>query len=379
MRRLTLGLAVVLLTVGLAGCISGGDEGSQTQSVPGTNNSTPTLENPRLNLSQDNVYAYEGEITSDVRWENGTFSPSCFSCPSNEERYDVTGMLPRQAPSLLRVDVNTSSQTFGSAGVYLEADGAQIYQQNSTFSSLEATVAPLGGSIEVVVYGSGFGASTDYTTRIDVLSNRTVLPTNVPVAFGEPRSPAGIAVEPIDLSGEPRLMVWDGEDTFLGHYPINVDEGGQATVTVNLTEGEGDTYVAYLAGANGIARLAPINASATDTTMRPLGFEWLEETESVTSGEVSFPVPMERVPLQAGVFLRGSNEGGAQWSAQLHGPNGTLVDYSSGGYLALQGTQYSYTTARGSPELVAGDYNATFEFSQATGGEAGAMWLAYQR
>lgn len=375
MRQLEIVLALVLATAGLAGCISDGPDTNEAEATT-TPDPGPTIDEPNVTFDPSSIYAYDSQSTHEVRWENGSFAPAtCFVCPNSEHRIDVTSMLAPGAPNLLEAQVDRSATTFDAATVYVETQRAEVYEYNSTFQSARMVLDPAGGSVEVVVenLAPDAAASLDYELRIQVDSNRSVVPTEVPVALPTPSSPPGLVVEPREMEGSPRLMLWDGEDAFLGHYPID------GRTTINVSKAQGGPLVAYLAGADGIATAAPINASATDTQMRPLGLATQEEAASVSGSNVTIEPDLDRVPLQVGLFLRGQHETGTEYSGSFSGPNGTLVSFESGGYYTGFGAQFNWTGDRGDPGLVPGSYTANFEFSQSTGGEAGAFWHTYQR
>lgn len=378
MRRLAFVAGLVLVTVGLAGCMGGGGDGVETEPQATSGNGTgPTLDEPNVSFTEeDEVYSYEAESTHEVRWENASFSPaSCFACPNSEHRYDVTQMLPSGAPALLQAEVEASTNTFTTVSVSIETDGAQTYTTNGSFQEASSVLAPQGGTVEVVVQNGFPDANTEinYELRIQVDANRTLVPAGVPVSLSAPEDPAGLVVEPVGLEGEARVMLWDGQDTFLGHHAI------EERTTINVTDAEGGPLVAFLAGAEGVASLAPVNASASGTEMRPLGWTWTETADSISGGELEVVAEPDTVPLQAGLFLRGNHETGTQYSGELATGNATLLSFESGGYYTGPGGTFQWLDERGAADLVPGEYVGTFQFSQATGGEAGVMWLTYQR
>lgn len=378
MRQLAFVLVLVLVTAGLAGCM--GDDGSSqsagTQSS--ANDTSPSLSDPDVSIDgAGEAYSYEAETRSEVRWENDSFAPaSCFACPNSAHRYDVTGLLATQAPTFLEVEVRTSPTFIDAVGVYLDPEGAEVYQHNASFQSFSAIVAPHGGSLEVVVYNTFPDADTEisYELRIQAVVNQTHVPAEVPVEIPEPTSPQALVVDDVDLEGSARLMLWDGEDRFLGHHSID------GRTTINVSEAEGGPLVGYLAGTDGNASLAPVNASASETTMRALDQALMEATESIASNEVvEVQAAVDRVPLQTALALYGDFDAGTQYSGILEAGNNTLVSFESGGYLSGPDSRFSWWSQAGAPELVAGDYVGTFEFSAATGGEAAVLWLTYQR
>lgn len=381
MRRLAIALVLVVLTAGLAGCVGGsdGDGDAQTQSTD-ANDTRGTLAEPNVSFEKpDDVYRFDSEDVNETRWENGSFSPAtCFACPNSQHRYDVTDMLPSGSPALVRAEVDYPEATIVDATtVYLATDGAEVYRYNGSFQALTAVVAPQGGTVEVVVENIFPDANTEiaYELRIEALSNASVVAPEVPIAFPAPEDPAGLVVDGGELEGEARLMLWDGQDTFLDHHTID----GQTTI--NVSEAEGGPLVGYLAGAEGgIARVAPVNASATDTTMRPLTTTLGEQASAVGANEeVTVEAEPDKVPLQAGLFLQGSFDAGTQYSGELTVDNGTLVSFESGGYLTGSDSRFTWWGEPGAAELGPTGYVGTFTFSAATGGEAGVFWQTYQR
>lgn len=376
MRRLAIIAGIVIALAGLAGCIGGDGETSQPADLP-ANDTRPTLEEHNVSFdTSEDLYAYDAEDRQEVRWVNDSFSPaSCFACPSGEHRIDVTGMLPRGAPSLLQASVNTSPTLFPGVSISLETEGAEVYQTNGSFEQIEAVLAPQGGTAEIVVQNDVPDADSEiaYELRIQVDANRTVFPAGAPIAFPAPEEPAGIVVDGAPLEGEAHMMLWDGEDRFLGHHSI------AENTTINVTQAEGGPLVGYIAGAEGYARVAPVNASATPQTMRPLATAWQEAAEPVESGEVQIEPEITQVPLQGGLFLAGSFDAGGPYSGELLAGNETLVSFESGGYTTGPESRFTWMGEPGGPELVPGNYLASFQFSQSSGGEAGAMWRTYER
>ncbi|PSG98180.1 hypothetical protein BRD56_01650 [Thermoplasmatales archaeon SW_10_69_26] len=378
MRRLALAVGIVAIAVGLAGCIGGsGDEtDAQTQSVP-EDPSEPTIDDPNVSFSDDDqLYAFPHEEVHETRFENGSFSPAtCFTCPSSEQRIDVTSMLAAEGPSFLQVTVNQSARVISGVTVSIEADGAEVYEANSSSREASAVVAPQGGTVEVVVENLLPDASAEnaYELRIQVDANRTLVGDDVPVEVAAPQDPPGLVVEPEDLEGEARLMVWGGDDGFLGHYPID------GRTTINVTEAASGPLVVYLAGAEGLVSLAPVNASATDASLRGLGTSSQEAVTDIASGEVQVVAEPDVVPIQAGLFIQGQQEAGTEYAGQLTNGDGTLVDFESGGYYTGNGARFEFPGERGDADLGPGEYVGTFQFSQATGGEAGVTWITYER
>lgn len=378
MRRLwILGLAVFL--AGLAGCI-GGDgsaDDAQPQAVE-PNDTGPTIDEPNVSTeNQTQLYRYGSSNVDEVRWHNESFSPaSCFACPEGEHRYDVTAMLAQGAPTLLRAEVDYEANVIDGTSLYVAADGAEVYRYNSTIDNVTTVLAPQGGTVEVVVQNLLPDAATeiDYELRIQALSNRSVVPAEVPVAFPKPAEPAGLVVDGDDLEGEARLMLWDGEDTFLGHEPID------GRTTINVSEAADGELVGYLAGADGIARLAPVNVTATDATMRPLAQTTAETAKDVAgNGAVEVEASPERAPLRAGMFLQGSNDAGTEYSGELTTGGETLLTFESGGYVTGPDGRFSWWSDRGPSAIGEDALLGTFEFSTATGGQAGVVWSTYQR
>lgn len=380
MRRLAIALALVVLAAGLAGCVGGSDDGggAQTQSTD-ANDTRGTLAEPNVSFEKtDDVYRFDSEDVNETRWENASFSPAaCFACPDSQHRYDVTDMLATGAPTLLQAEVDYEANVFDGTGVYLATDGAEVYRYNGSFEDFTAVVAPQGGTVEVVVEGFFPDANTEiaYELRIEARSNASVLAPEVPIAFPEPEDPSGLVVDGEDLEGEARLMLWDGQDAFLGHHPIDGE------TTINVSEAEGGPLVGYLAGAEGgAARVAPVNASATDTTMRPLATTIGEQASAVGAAEeVTVEAEPDTVPFRAGLFLQGSFDAGTQYSGELTVPNGTLVSFESGGYLTGSDSRFTWWGEPGAAELGPTSYVGTFSFSAATGGEAGVFWQTYER
>lgn len=374
MRRLLFAVGL-LVAAGLAGCL--GDDADETEVQPASTNDTdPTLADPNVTFEGDRVYAYDAENAHEVRWENGSFGPAtCFACPASEQRIDVTGSLPAGQPALLQARVDADERLFDGVSLDLAADGADVYRANGTYDEVRAVVAPQGGTVELVVESNVPDAATEisYELRIQVDANRTLFPTEVPTAFPAPADPAGLVVEPVALEGEARLMLWDGEDTFLGHHAID------GRTTINVSEAEGEELVGYLAGADGVAQLAPVNASASDTALRALTTTTGETAKTIESGVVEVVAQPDRVPLRASLFIQGNFDAGTQFSGVLTAGNGTLASHESGGYLTGDGSRFVWPSEPGAPELQPSDYVGTFEFSQATGGEAGVAWRMYQR
>lgn len=379
MRRHAIVLGLVILTAGLAGCIGEDGRGDDIEAQSEERDDAgPTMEDPNVSLEDDEqLYRYDASDAHEVRWENESFSPAtCFACPSSEHRYDVTAMLAQDAPTRLRVELETDPVLVDATSVSLAADGAEVYRYNSTFDTIDAVLAPQGGSAEVVVQSLLPDADTEiaYELRIEAHANRSALPAQVPIAFPAPEDPAGLVVDDAELDGEAHLMLWDGEDTFLGHHPI------EGETTINLTGAGGDELAAYLAGADGVARLAPINASAMDATMRPLGQTVQEASDSIDSNQqVELEAPIEVVPYRAGLFLEGSFDAGTQFSGELAVDGEPVFSYSSGGYLTGPDTRFTWWDEHGDPGLTAGAYLGTFQFTAASGGEAGVVWMTYAR
>lgn len=378
MRWLALLFAIATLIGGVAGCI-GADETDETvdPSSVADDDPAPTLEQPNVTIDDgEKVYAWGEEDHREVRWENDSFSPaSCFACPDGEHRYDVTPMLADGSPTLLQAEVETDTNVFDATFVSIQADGAEIYQHNGSFQEAEAVVAPQGGTVEVVVEASFPDANTEiaYELRIEAHANRSAVPSQVPVAFPAPEDPAGLVVDGGDLEEQARLMLWDGEDTFLGHHPV------EDRTVVNLTEAEGDELVAFLAGA-GPVRLAPVNASAQERTLRPLATVTETAGANVASDDVvEVETEIDPVPLQAGLFLEGNNDAGTSYSGELAVDGETVTSFESGGYLTGSETRFIWWGEPGARALVDAPYVGTFDFSAATGGEAGVVWTSYER
>lgn len=377
MRRLAHAIGLVLVTVALAGCMGGGGEAGETQPQSTYNDTGPTLEEPNVSFADDQaVYTFEAASTNETIWENGSFSPaSCFACPDGERRIDITSSVPSGTPALVRAEVDADANLFDGTSVDIVADGGQIYDENSTLQTAQAVLAAQGGTVEVVVQNSFPDANTEisYELRIQIDANRSRLPADVPVELPAPENPAGLVVEPDEDADGGRLMLWDGQDAFLGHHAL------EGRTTINVSQAEGGPLVAYLAGVDGTARLAPVNASASDTSMRPLGLSSNEASTSISSGDVEVVAEPETTPLQAGLFVQGDQQAGTQYSGELTNGNATLISFESGAYYTGFGARFVWMTERGAPELAPGEHLGTFQFSQATGGEAGVQWTMYKR
>lgn len=375
MRRLFI-LGLVIALAGLAGCI-GGDEAQdpneQTPEAP----LDPSSEEPDVDFEDSEaLYTFQAEPHREVRWENDSFSPaSCFACPDGEHRYDVTGMLADGAPTHLRAELDASTNLVDATDIWIETEGATPYRANDSFEESSRLVGPHASTVEVVVYNYFPDANTEvsYELRVEATANASRLPAYAPVELPRPEDPPSLAVDGSQAGDEARLMLWDGQDQFLGHHTL------EEQTTINVSEAEGP-LVAYLAGAEGSVLLAPGNASDADTTMRPLTLGSDDVTESVgTHQQIEIEAPIEQVPLQAGVFLQGSYDVGTSYSGQLQAGNETILSFESGGYITGSDSRFTRWSEPGAAELGPVDYLATFEFSASSGGEAGVVWLTHQR
>jgi hypothetical protein len=371
MRRLAVPFAIILLLSAVAGCIGAGDDEEPTTG----SNDGPTPDSPEA-ANASEPYRF-GSHVDETQFFNDSFPPaSCFACPDSENRHDITGMLAEGGPTLVQAEVDADANAFDGTSVFVDGDGAEIYRQNGTFDEVTALVAPQGGTVEVVVQNGFPDANTEiaYELRVETLANASAVPAEVPLAIDKPEQPARLSVNATGLEGEAHLMLWDGEDAFVGHYPLEEE------TTVNVSEAAGDELVVYLAGGEGIARLAPANASATGTEGRALATTIEAAGASVpTNGALEVAADIAPVPLRGGLYLQGSLQTGASYQGQLQADGETIESFESGGYLTGQETRFTWWGEPGDPRLDAEEHLGVFEFTAASGGEAGVLWETYER
>lgn len=394
--RLVVCLMLALLTVSLTGCLGGGGGGQGAQPTAQDDTAEPGLagstdQGPTAN--QTLRYA-EAEANRSILWRNGSFSTeeSCLGggCltslvtgnQTTEHPVDLASLAPPGVPAKVQANLTyPTTAGFPTAAMTLGlATPATLYEHQASSgigeAGLEATLVRTSSQPLLLNVSAGLAEpdGTDYTLRVSVTTFPDRILAGVPTAV-ELGPSSGPAVASVVGDDRARIMVWDGDDTFLGGYNLTAEE------PVKLPNATGADAPVVLVGPRGRA----VHLSGADGQLRALGLTTVlgEATDATGQpGEVTWSFEIPRAPLAAGFYLHSNAPAAAEtgWSATVRSPEGRVIEASHQGVLISGGGSASvYLGGLGGQMFTPGIYDGTFEHDGLAGRSVGGVWVTYER
>lgn len=403
-RTLSALLGLLLLSAGLAGCLSSSG-GEQTggaavgeASLEGQTPASSTAGNDTGPEGEPLVFAEASPIQQTV-WANDSFTAadSCYAsgCPRGTafQEVELAGQLAENAPTRITAELTYDA----GASVFAEPLNLFAYGEDATFydfqlteeqgrEQIDATV--LEGDEPVIVgvfynWPTGDEPEVDYTLRIDVESSPDVVPAGVPVELAAEPGDALLAdpmqaVEGAEAEGPARLLAYGPNDEFLDSFG-GQDESLETTLPEDTAAGE---HVFVVPEESAPVEIST-NGSATEMRALHLAFQRGEGHPVDGVEPVSWSFQLDRRPLALGMVYgndRPATASVSQGQATLRGPQGTVIEGELGcgfcltlGYFAATGTPI------GADGLAAGGYEAVYEPTAETGSQVSHFLVTYER
>lgn len=394
-------LMVAMLT--LAGCVS--DEETTERALDGDEggDGTDGAEDTSAGALGSLRFPFPDDATNTTLWANGSYEVSQSRFPvgmTTEEatedqpwqtRIDITDDVPRGGPVLVVAEVNAET----TKGDWPVGGDVDLWLETASENWISGEFdAPYGGytrfevlvwratddPIEVVLQydESDSSGSFDYTLRVDLLSNPTLLPLDTPVAAAlGTGSTATVTAE----EGTMDLLVWDPDDTFLGRF-----SGGEVVLETSENATAGDHVLMATGEASGFRVRTSEADGAAEPGLRMLGTAWEDHEwhRIEPDTQLTWDFEADRMPLRARIEI--SNHEDHFTCMEMHGrldaPGGEEIiarDWDEPGCSGIGGIRIGWWSDFADPALASGTYTGTMENSNTMNLQVRGGFLHYVR
>lgn len=404
-RALPLLVGLLLVTAGLAGCLSSGDgsagaDAAEQGSLSADNADTSPAPGDQAGASSERsaiAFAQEEPVQETI-WANGTFAANenCYAsgCLTGQavRLVELGDPLPGEAPARISAELTYDT----GPTIFLDTIDLFVWSEDGTFYTFDRTeeegretvTSTLVKASEPLVlevfyqWPTGAEPEVEYTLRVDVEVAPTTLPPGVPVAVdAEPGQ--RLVAERADDGGSgdaagPGLLAYGPDDNFLDRYAADGD-----SLEVTLPEATSGGEHVFVVPENRAPVRVLANGSAHE--MRPLALT-VEQTEPVPvdgAQPVAWSFEIDERPLAAGVAYEVGRPIAVTadvGQATLTGPQGDLVSGELGcGTCILTGSFHTIATPIGGEGLAAGSYDAVYEPTAEAGTQVSGLVVTYER
>lgn len=396
-------VALLVVAVALAGCVGSGGgsadpaENASNATDPGSPSPTPTGDASASRLT------FAGNGTNATVWANGSFAAqdtcNAGGCPrgTQTKTTEITDSVPAGVPTAINLTLTWQKDAvpdWSEVSAWISASGGTFYEyrwNNPEPGRVEVdvlVVRPADGTVTANVFGGRPQADADpnvpYTLRVDVAARPGVVPAGAPVELS---LAPGQTVTAEAGGDEPAAFRVYGPDDAAVAYVASDNGTASWTVPSNLTAGSyvlANTWssdVALTSGGNGTLRALTIDYQVSEPSTYP------------ATGSVQWKFDVSRDPIWVGIYVQNA------WVQFVNAPsamqgriNATVTlpgGTSSGGSIEctlcihslpfLGATFMAFGTARASPGLVGGTYQAELTADAAAGYEYGHIVAHYVR
>lgn len=391
------GIVLVVLSVGLAGCVgsqtageaSSGGQGADATAMEDGEAGSSGGQTDGTGAAAALAFPAAADVTRTL-WFNGTFEITEHSWPKgmvtsalgmeydpDRRTHDVTDEVPEGVPAVVRAEINADVGE-GDVDLWFEfSDDIWTASADAPYGGYTAAEIGIVRVDDPVVVTLRYdeiddSAAFDYTLRVDVIAHPDLVPAGIPVAVDVPTGADGLRIE-FAGEGEGRAAwVWDPDDALVGRFDPG-DERISVPLGPDAPRGE---YVVMAAQGSGPVRVHLLAVDGEDATpLAPPPGQGLRaltqviemsDPQSANAGEASYTWTFEadRTPLQAAILWWGPAVS-RETDASLSGPEGTLFDLTISTDEVWIFPGFGWLTAMGAEGLAAGTYEASVAFGDA--------------
>ncbi len=389
--------ALLVLTAGMAGCIGGSDapgpNGTPTEDLESASQSDADEATGELSTGMTTVLSPPGSAVATTVWANGSFAvqDNCFLVCQDGPSYREAEVDGELIPGAVN-DV-TATLSFDRQNPAL-ADALQVYgyAEDGTFYAYNISQEAGGGTFEalfvkgesplvvVVAYEGPPSARPElnYTLRIDVEVEPSVIPAGVPVELSVTPGQRFV-FEAIDGSQGIEILAHGPDDVRQARLS---SEGARLETSVPLDVQEGKHVLVPTADSAPIRILT--NGTTTEMRALPLSFEAAEPHAVQPHEAVNWTFEPATAPLAVGIYQTNDQAfsvSGLPGELTLQGPNGTLLEHSFGCGVCVTGSGYGMSTwtTIGAAGVGPGSYQASYQPTAEAGYAVGHILIGYER
>lgn len=400
-RALPLLVGLLLVTSGLAGCLSSGGGSGAADAGQGSLSADDADAAPAPGEQADDggglaPLAFPASAALDeTRWANGSFSAqqACVpaGCAAGEawQQVELTD-LPQQAPTRIEAELTFQAgptEPLGNMYVYAYTPDGSLYSYEEEWEpgshTVDATMLVGEEPVTVVVFYSWTDATraeAEYQLRLDLTADTRTVPAGGAVAVdAEPgqrfrAEPAGED----DGEGSVGLLAYGPEDAYLDRYQA---DGGSLDLRLpeDSTAGE---HVLVVAENASPARLA---TNSSEAEMRALDYRYEQGQAQPVDGTepVEWSFDVDRRPLAVGAVAGTNRPLGVttdEGQVTVSGPEGEVLSSELGcGFCVGESLTAWARTPIGDEALAAGSYDAVYDPDAEVGTQVAGLVVTYER